>query len=554
MSKVTINQSFFVLFFFLFFVCHQDLAAEASPAKQNPSSLLLAKRRSRAKRIKKPVIRRIHISQVDIFDTSVPSENKFIYRLVNSLHATTKKRIIKRQLLFKPRDRYDPRIAKETERALRHILRLRSVKVTPVPVNRKSVDVFVRTQETWTTEPTLSLSGVGSDVSGKIGIRERNLFGYGKHASYFYKTNNDIISRSFSYEDPDFLHTRLKLDGNYVDSEDGTRQSVSLERPFYSSITPWATELFASSQEQQIRIFDEGRETTRLFEDRQEYSGSLSFSLWSTTRLIRRIKAGYHFKDEKFTEQDAAGALLKSNRYQTFSLGLHLERIDFLTMDHIKKYDRDEDFNMGPSVVMSAGFSRDKWVRQSENANFFQLTYGQGKVFGPSHFFLMTLKSKGMYKDKDWSGTHSRLDVEYYNHFQARQTLAWHFQAENIINPEAESQILLGGDTGLRGYQINQFSGNKLLLTNLENRFFVVDDILRFASLGTAAFFDAGYVWDDNKQIRLKDIKMNVGAGLRFHLTRTSLGHVLRIDVAYALNKIKGEDRLIITFGSSQVF
>ena len=47
---------------------------------------------------------------------------------------------------------------------------------------------------------------------------------------------------------------------------------------------------------------------------------------------------------------------------------------------------------------------------------------------------------------------------------------------------------------------------------------------------------------------------MDVGAGLRFHLTRTSLGHVLRLDLGYALEERRRGDRLVVTFGSDQAF
>ncbi|MBI4396367.1 MAG: BamA/TamA family outer membrane protein, partial [Elusimicrobia bacterium] len=147
-----------------------------------------------------------------------------------------------------------------------------------------------------------------------------------------------------------------------------------------------------------------------------------------------------------------------------------------------------------------------------------------------------------------------RLDLNYYNHFLSRQTLALHFQGEQIINPQADTQLLLGGDKGLRGYQLNQFNGNKLLLFNAENRFFLVDDVLRLASLGTSVFFDAGYVWDRGREVRFRDIKADIGAGFRIYLARSSVGNVLRFDIAYALNRIPGEDRVVITFGSEQAF
>ncbi|MBK8575573.1 MAG: hypothetical protein IPN90_07830, partial [Elusimicrobia bacterium] len=125
-------------------------------------------------------IENIHILKRQIFDTSVPSENKWAYRTINHLHFLTKDRTIRQQLLFKRGDLFNPDIAKETERALRKILRLRDVHVRPVPVGPGKVDVIVESQDTWTTEPFIGVSGSGAETKYTMGIRERNLGGYGK--------------------------------------------------------------------------------------------------------------------------------------------------------------------------------------------------------------------------------------------------------------------------------------------------------------------------------------------------------------------------------------
>jgi hypothetical protein len=41
---------------------------------------------------------------------------------------------------------------------------------------------------------------------------------------------------------------------------------------------------------------------------------------------------------------------------------------------------------------------------------------------------------------------------------------------------------------------------------------------------------------------------------LRIYLTRTSLGHVLRFDLSYALKRVGEQKRLVFIFGTSQAF
>ena len=59
-------------------------------------------------------------------------------------------------------------------------------------------------------------------------------------------------------------------------------------------------------------------------------------------------------------------------------------------------------------------------------------------------------------------------------------------------NTDPEVQFLLGGENGLRGYSVRQFSGTKTLLFNLEDRRTIVQEWLNLVSLGWAVFADTG--------------------------------------------------------------
>jgi hypothetical protein len=496
-------------------------------------------------------VRRIRIVSKDIFDTSRPSENEQFYRLVNKLHISTKEHIIRREMLLREGDVYVPRLKRESERALRRILRLRRVKITTIPIDRNRVDLLVETQETWSTEPTVSLQGVGEDLSGKVGLRERNLFGLGKEASFFYKKDTGKITRSYSYGDPNVLGTRLRLDMNYDQKEEGVGRLLSIERPFYSTITPWSAGVKGVSNAEDLLFFDGGRETQRFHHRDREFAAFYAKSVGSTPKSVRRAGVGYRYLEDRL--ESNADVLLKDKLYHVAEAGFQAERVDFLSVDHIKLYDREEDFNMGPSLDVTYGHAG-KWADRAAQASFVKLKAFAGRDKGVSHFDLATLEADGRYEDGGWRSSRARADYEYYNHFSPRQTFAFHLAGEYLANPDPSEQVLLGGDRGLRGYQLNQFAGNKLALVNFENRFFIVEEVWKLLGLGSVIFLDAGYVWDENEKVNLGDLKMDVGAGLRFHISRSSFGNVLRLDFAYAVHEIPGESRFVVTFGSSQAF
>ena len=76
---------------------------------------------------------------------------------------------------------------------------------------------------------------------------------------------------------------------------------------------------------------------------------------------------------------------------------------------------------------------------------------GRNVLEGPG---LMTVDLNGRYQRERWRASSVKTDFEYYNHFQPRQTLAAHLGWETIVNPGPADQILLGGDTGPRGYRL----------------------------------------------------------------------------------------------------
>ncbi len=73
--------------------------------------------------------------------------------------------------------------------------------------------------------------------------------------------------------------------------------------------------------------------------------------------------------------------------------------------------------------------------------------------------------------------------------------------------------------------------------------------------LGAAVFVDSGLVGAEGTSMTLRNLKSDVGAGLRAASTRSRSGGVARIDVAYALNRGPGGgSRWVISIKGGQAF
>ena len=65
------------------------------------------------------VIGEIRVTIGDVFDPTIKSEDKWLYRTANKLHISTRQPIVRNQLLFKTGEPYVERLVQESERILR---------------------------------------------------------------------------------------------------------------------------------------------------------------------------------------------------------------------------------------------------------------------------------------------------------------------------------------------------------------------------------------------------------------------------------------------------
>ncbi|HEX6863283.1 MAG TPA: hypothetical protein VF414_10735, partial [Thermoanaerobaculia bacterium] len=98
---------------------------------------------------------------------------------------------------------------------------------------------------------------------------------------------------------------------------------------------------------------------------------------------------------------------------------------------------------------------------------------------------------------------------------------------------DEEEQLLLGGDSGLRGYPLRYQDGDARALLTLEQRFFTGFYPFHLFHVGGAVFFDAGRTWGGANGLGLlKD----VGFGLRLSSSRSGLGSMVHLDLAFPLD------------------
>jgi len=109
--------------------------------------------------------------------------------------------------------------------------------------------------------------------------------------------------------------------------------------------------------------------------------------------------------------------------------------------------------------------------------------------------------------------------------------------SEQSFNADLDHQLLIGGDTGLRGYPLRYQGGTGAVTATVEERFFTNWYPLRLARVGAAVFADTGRTFGKDVFGQTPTgLLSDVGFGLRLGNSRSSLGNVLHLDVAFPLS------------------
>lgn len=134
-------------------------------------------------------------------------------------------------------------------------------------------------------------------------------------------------------------------------------------------------------------------------------------------------------------------------------------------------------------------------------------------VFNPREGWYCTLQVEfaGGFLGGDYNYTKYVLDARNYINAGENAVLALRLLG-GIADRELPSfeKFSVGGVNTLRGYDLYEFQGEKMLVANLEYRL----EVAKNTQL--VIFGDAGYAWDLDEPVHLDDVKIGYGVGLRF--------------------------------------
>jgi outer membrane protein assembly factor BamA len=486
------------------------------------------------------IIGRIELDVRQIFDERDPRENSGLYHLADQLHVRTKQSTIRAQLLFRPGDRYKARVLEETERNLRALAFIYNAYVVPVKYVDGKVTIRVITKDVWTLSPGVSFSRTGGSNSSGFDLSDSNLLGFGKSLTVDHSSNVDRTSNGIIYGDPNLFGSRWTLAAAYVDASDGAQRTFALAQPFYSLDTPWTATVKAIKFDRTVSRYNLGDIVDQFKREENYYELSGGSSSGLIDGWTRRVYAGMRYDQNTFAQVPGTptpASVLPPNRTLSYPfVAGEIVQDDFRKVADQNQIGRTEDLYFGTRLYAEVGYSAAAF---GANHNDFLFTTSATKGFQLSA--LTQLFLAGTVSSRLESRSIRNLFVDstatYYWRWQDDKLLFVFLNGTTTHALDPDSQLLIGGDTGLRGYPLRYESGTSRGLLTVEQRFYTDWYPFRLARFGAAIFGDVGRTWGrgaigNSDPGTLKDL----GFGMRFGNTRSGLGNVLHVDVAFPLN------------------
>jgi outer membrane protein assembly factor BamA len=485
------------------------------------------------------VVGEIVFDNQNIFATESPEENVGLFRLANRLHIRTKQVTIAHQLLFHTGEVYSRQKLEESERLLRTRRYLADINIYPFAYHDGVVDIRVHTRDVWTLQPGISFGRSGGANSSGVKIEEANLLGYGKQFSLDYSSDVDRKTTIFDYRDPQLFGSWWTLSTQLGKNSDGSKKAITIERPFYALDTRWSAGAILLDDHRTNSIYELGKITD---EYRVTQRGATLYKGWSDgleNNWANRWTAGMTYDANQF---EASQNLLRlgfapASRKLIYPwIRYELIEDQYQKLENLDQIGRTEDVSLGWRTSAQLGVAS-KSYGADRNALIWTSSLSRGEKPSENEIIEVNAGLSGRADGGRLQNTMVTFSTHYYWRHSPQRLSFLSLQTDVGHRLDPDQQLTLGGDNGLRGYPLRYQAGSGRWLFTAEQRFFSDWYPFRLFHVGGAVFYDMGRTWGDNPLgPRSIGLLKDAGIGLRIGQSRSGLGNVTHINLAFPLN------------------
>jgi len=469
----------------------------------------------------------------DTFDLN-DKDTIFLHRWANFLHIKTKPvTLLNESAFFLNKCVIAKEDLQEIERHLRSKKYIRDASVTQTPDKKISIETW----DNWSLLPTLEVGRKGSQNKSSIGLLDRNLLGLGIDAEIRYFNNDQRSGYQFHTQFPLFLEDNTNAKIQIANNSDGRSNAIYIEKKFVSFHTKNAYKVGFSNYDQIDTQFENGIESNRYQHKKHAATAHWQWRQSNSAKDTLRFGVGYstekhHFFNTLDTTVTQTTNLPNNREFSFPFLSVDYIQKDYRKLKNVNLINHIEDFNLGwnlgglvgsdfsgkddsPSLLWQSYIT--KGAELSKNSLIFFNANFEGEHYSSSaqeDRFLLTFETQYLYKFNDsW-----RVFIENANQLSKNQFL--------------DTPLVLGGETGVRGFPLQYKHGDRSTKFTFEARYYPHINIYKLIELGGAAFIDTGKMFGlTARSEQNSDWLASIGLGARLYSTHSSEARVIHIDV-----------------------
>ncbi len=471
----------------------------------------------------------------------------FAAPFANSLHVLTKEFIIKDELLFREGDDLDEDIIDETERNLRNLNIFTNVRIEYDEVVDDIFDVYISTQDKWSTRPAVLFGKGGRAYSIGGRFEELNFLGLASRFSsdLLYRSDNDIgMQGNIELSQNRLFRSNFSFDFKLTANKYRTDQYLSIAQPFRALDSK----------------YNYGLELTNNFGSFFLYKDVNDFSLvnFKERRASAWFSRGWKRKDRVFftvlAEMEEVDRGLPEHKRAFDNSGKILFGFSSISQDYYKEtmlnsyYEEDLTIGGWGTAILGKIFP----IGSRGEGLYYIAAQGEKSVlFGKNFYLFGQLSGASGFSGSNGYYTYQEFLGHSFLRLSENVLIAARIRQQAVWNWERSRQLILDNTTALRGVPVNSFIGDNRMFLNFELRTFpnIPLWILNFSGV---LFYDTGTSWRTHTALTETKWHNSAGFGIRIHDTKSrGESSLLRIDFAFDLdNKKFGE----IILSSEQFF
>ena len=484
------------------------------------------------------VIGTVLVDNQNIFNLEDPRDDNGLFRLADDLHVKTRADVIRRQLLFKPGDPYNRHLIDESERILRADGYFYDAWIREIRYEDNHVDLRVTTRDVWTLNPGFNYSRSGGTNAIGVQLEDTNFLGTGATFKVFHTSDVDRTSTGIQGSD-EHLFGWVSAAVTLANNSDGHLHELSVQQPFYALDTRWAMGGYVIDDLQNDDLYDRGQVINKFQDMHQGAQLFLGRSSGVQEGWVHRWTTGFTYDEHNFAPVVWSGpsVIPADRRFLYPFLQFDLIQDDYVRMWNHDQIGRTEDFYLGTSFSARVGYAAAALGSSSSTAllrTYASTGFGGGASRATT---LLFWDFSGRVTEGALYNGIMDVSIRYYN----EQSKNWLFfttlSGTKGWRLDLDNQVTLGGDSGLRGYPLRYQDGLERALFTIEQRYFTDWYPFRLFRVGGAVFFDAGRTWGQAPLAAPSlGLLTDAGFGLRFGNSRTGLGNVIHVDLAFPFN------------------